>query len=53
LGEADFELARMSRAGVIALVLTEDSDAVVFGTVQVVLDKADGVFICSLQTRSG
>lgn len=35
LGEAEVELARMSKAGVIDLVLTEDSDALVFGTVQV------------------
>jgi Holliday junction resolvase YEN1 len=35
LGEAEVKLARMSRAGVIDLVFTKDSDAVVFGTVQV------------------
>jgi Holliday junction resolvase YEN1 len=39
LGEAEVELARMSQAGVIDLVFTEDSDAVVFGTVQVVAER--------------
>ena len=31
LGEAEVELACMSRANIVDLVLTEDSDAVVFG----------------------
>jgi 5'-3' exonuclease len=34
-GEAEVELARMSRAGSVDLVLSEDSDALLFGVQQV------------------
>ncbi|KIM87276.1 hypothetical protein PILCRDRAFT_270457 [Piloderma croceum F 1598] len=34
-GEAEVELARMSRAGIFDLVLTEDSDAMLFGALRV------------------
>jgi XPG I-region len=34
-GEAEAELARMSQAGVIDMVLTEDSDSMIFGTTRV------------------